>query len=75
MVYASPESAYIKKLAPFLAKKKRIAADEWGCDAKLVADIFQPLEDWLVKEVQFIYLEVDPFNYSSFSPSSRLPTF
>jgi len=51
MVYASPESAYIKRLEPFLAKKKRLAADEWGADASTVAHVFKPLEDWLLTEV------------------------
>lgn len=50
MVYASPESRYIKLLKPFLDKKKRLAADEWGADASLVKDIFEPLEQWLLKE-------------------------
>jgi len=58
MVYASPETAYIKRLQPFLAKKKRLAADEWGCDASVVADIFQPLEDWLVREVRRLFFSI-----------------
>lgn len=54
MVYASESSPYIKLLAPFLAKKKRLAADEWGTDTKHVQHIFQPLEDMLVEEVPSI---------------------
>lgn len=52
MVYASPETAYIKKFKPFLEKKKRLAADEWGVDLSTVQHLFQPLEDWLVEEVR-----------------------
>jgi len=50
MVYASPESPYIERFSEFLKKKKRLAADEWGADASLVKDIFDPLEHWLLKE-------------------------
>lgn len=50
--YAGPESAYIKHFREFLLKKKRLAADEWGADPSTVADIFVPLEQWLLKEVR-----------------------
>ncbi|QRW18115.1 Cellulase (glycosyl hydrolase family 5 protein) [Rhizoctonia solani] len=50
MVYAGPDTAYIKHLKPFLEKKKRVAADEWGADVKVVKHIFDPLEEWLIKE-------------------------
>ncbi|KAG8960321.1 hypothetical protein FRC03_006775 [Tulasnella sp. 419] len=60
MVYVSPESAWIKRLKPFLQKKKRVAADEWGCDSKTVSHIFQPLEDWLVQEVPGILQRYPP---------------
>jgi len=48
MVYTSPESAYIKRMAPFLKKKKELALDAWGCDTKRVAHIFDPIEEWMV---------------------------
>lgn len=48
MVYASPESPYIKLLKPFLDKKKGLVADEWGANASIVKDIFDPLEEWLL---------------------------
>ncbi|KAG8894347.1 hypothetical protein FRB99_001344 [Tulasnella sp. 403] len=51
MVYVSPDTPYIQRLAPFLAKKKRLAADEWGCDVKTVEHIFKPVDDWLLQEV------------------------
>ncbi|KAG8986119.1 hypothetical protein FRB90_004206 [Tulasnella sp. 427] len=49
MVYPSPESEYMKLLRPFLAKKKQYALDAWGCDSKRVADIFQPIEHWMLE--------------------------
>ncbi|KAG8986944.1 hypothetical protein FRB93_005004 [Tulasnella sp. JGI-2019a] len=60
MVYASPESAYIKKFKPFLQKKKRLAADEWGVDLSTVQHLFQPLEDWLREEVPGIKQRYPP---------------
>lgn len=51
MVYASPESEYIKLLAPFLKKKKNLAADGWGSDSKRVKDVFDPIEKWMIEAV------------------------
>lgn len=60
MVYASPDTAYIKLLKPFLEKKKRLAADEWGADTKVVSHIFDPLQEWLVQEVPGIKKRYPP---------------
>jgi len=60
MVHASPDSAYIKRLKPFLDKKKRLAADEWGVDLSTVQHLFQPLEDWLVAETPRITKRYPP---------------
>ncbi|EUC57148.1 glycoside hydrolase family 5 protein [Rhizoctonia solani AG-3 Rhs1AP] len=60
MVYAGPDTAYIKRLKPFLEKKKRLAADEWGADIKVVKHIFDPLEEWLVQEVPGIKKRYPP---------------
>lgn len=43
MTFLSPDSAYIKLLAPFLAKKKRLGIDKWGRDDQHVKDIYAPL--------------------------------
>jgi len=48
MVFVSPESAYMKLVAPFLAKKKELALDAWGADSKRVASIFDPIEKWVL---------------------------
>lgn len=50
MVYAGEETPYRKRFREFLLKKKRIAADEWGADASTVANVFVPVEQWLLKE-------------------------
>jgi hypothetical protein len=60
MVYAGPDTAYIKRLKPFLEKKKRLAADEWGADTKVVKHIFDPLQEWLVQEVPGIKKRYPP---------------
>lgn len=48
MVYASPDSEYMKLVQPFLARKKQFALDAWGCDSKRVVSTFQPIEQWMV---------------------------
>ncbi|KAG9043304.1 hypothetical protein FS837_009767 [Tulasnella sp. UAMH 9824] len=60
MVYVSPDTAYIKRLKPFLDKKKRLAADEWGCDVSTVDHIFKPVDNWLLEEVPGIKKRYPP---------------
>nr|CDP27084.1 Putative Glycoside Hydrolase Family 5 [Podospora anserina S mat+] len=43
MVHASPDSAYIKLLKPFLEKKKRLGVDKWGRDDSAVKHIYEPV--------------------------------
>ncbi|EJT96664.1 glycoside hydrolase [Dacryopinax primogenitus] len=47
MVYASPDSPYVKTLQPFIEKKKKLAADAWGVDLTDVKEVFEPMEHWL----------------------------
>jgi len=54
MVYASPKTSYITRLAPFLAKKKRLAADSWGADTSSVQPVFDPIQEWVSKEAPHI---------------------
>jgi hypothetical protein len=51
MVHTDPTGAYMTRFADFLAKKKRLCADEWGADTKAVKHIFDPLQEWILKEV------------------------
>ena len=48
--YAGEETPYRKLFREFHLKKKRLAADEWGADPSTVADIFVPVEQWIMKE-------------------------
>ncbi|KAG8747353.1 hypothetical protein FRC10_001532 [Ceratobasidium sp. 414] len=60
MVYTSPQSTYITRLAPFLAKKKRLAVDSWGADTSTVQPVFNPIEEWLSKEAPHIAQRYPP---------------
>lgn len=51
MVYASPDTAYMKLLAPFLAKKKRMGVDKWGRDDSQVKHVYEPLIEYLKTEI------------------------
>ncbi|KAL5514138.1 XYL5_1 [Sanghuangporus baumii] len=51
MVYVSRETPYMKLLKDFLAKKHRLAADAWGADDTYVRPVYQPLIDFITKEV------------------------
>lgn len=51
MTYVGEDTAYMKLLKPFLEKKKRLAADEWGCDDIPVREVFDPLVKWYTDNV------------------------
>lgn len=57
MVYCNPDSAYIKLLKPFLAKKKRLGLDKWGRDDKHVAHIYAPLLQHFKEEIPEKFLD------------------
>ncbi len=43
MVYADPDSAYMRLMRPFLEKKKQLGVDKWGRDDREVGHLFEPL--------------------------------
>jgi hypothetical protein len=51
MVYASPESAYVRLLKPFLEKKKRLGVDKWGRDDTHVKHVYEPLLKHIKEEI------------------------
>lgn len=51
MVYASPNTAYMRLLKPFLDKKKRLGLDKWGRDDTHVKHIYEPLIQHIKAEV------------------------
>lgn len=57
MVYVDPESAYMKLIAPFVAKKQKLGLDFWGCvDKEGIKDIYGPfikaLKDTIPEHLQ-----------------------
>lgn len=42
MVYVSPSSPYMQLIASFLAKKKGLNLDFWGCSDSKVTDVYDP---------------------------------
>jgi hypothetical protein len=52
MVHTSPSSVYMKIIAPFLARKRQLQIDAWGCRPALeVESVITPLVEWIDKIV------------------------
>jgi len=48
MVYTSPDSFYMKTIAPFLAKKRALQLDSWGkYPSPQVSAVIEPLATWI----------------------------
>jgi hypothetical protein len=67
MVYVSPSTPYMALLRSFLAKKHRLAVDQWGADSSSVKHIYTPLIDHILEEVPPENREIYPH------PAWRLP--
>ncbi|MFI7611236.1 glycoside hydrolase family 5 protein [Nonomuraea terrae] len=57
LVYARPDSAYVRRIAPVLEKKKRLGADSWGGSDEHVRHLLEPIEELFDKE----FPHFDPF--------------
>lgn len=51
MVYANPDTAYIRLLKPFLDKMKRLGLHKWGRDDTHVRHIYEPVIQHLKEEI------------------------
>ena len=51
MVYAGPDTAYVRLLRPFLDKKKRLGLDKWGRDDRYVAHVYAPVIEHFRREI------------------------
>ncbi len=51
MVYAGPDTAYMRLMRPFLEKKKRLGVDKWGRDDSHIGHLFEPLLQRLREEI------------------------
>lgn len=48
MVYLNPDTPYMKLIAPFVAKRQKLALDFWGCvDKEGVKDVYGPFVEGL----------------------------
>jgi hypothetical protein len=57
MVYARPDSAYLRRFGDLIAKKKRLGADSWGSDGTQPRELTQPIQDFLARE----FPDFDPY--------------
>ena len=57
LVYARPDSDYVRRIAPALEKKRRLGADSWGGDGRHVRHILDPIEELFDRE----FPDFDPF--------------
>lgn len=68
MVYTRPDSPWMKRMAPVLEKKRKLAADSWtGIDAG-VRDVIAPIEELLARE----FPGYDPFPFDAAWQVKRL---
>jgi endoglucanase len=57
LVYARPDSAYVRRIAPVLAAKARLGVDSWGGSDRQVRQVLDPIEDLFDRE----FPGFDPF--------------
>ena len=62
MTFVSPDTPYRKLLAPFLAKKQRLAIDAWGADDSLpeLRAAYGPLEEFIQRNIDPKYINLYP---------------
>jgi len=56
VVHAAPNSLYLQRIAPVLAKKARLGVDVWGSTDDGIRDLLEPIERRVAKE----YPDFDP---------------
>jgi hypothetical protein len=62
MTYVSPDTPYMKLLAPLLEKKKKLAVDAWGADTSLpeIRAAYEPLESFIERNIEEKYRKLYP---------------
>ena len=50
LVYADPDSAYLRRIAPVLEKKARLGVDAWGSTDAGVRELLDPIERLFARE-------------------------
>ena len=61
MVYAAPNSAWVARIRPILAKKARLGVDSWGGQDREVRHILGPIEELFAEE----FPEYRPFPFGA----------
>ena len=61
LVRAAPESPYLRRIAPVLAKKARLGVDAWGSTDEGVRDLLAPIEATVRRE----FPGFDPFPFGA----------
>jgi hypothetical protein len=57
LVSVRPDTPYRRRFDDFVAKKNRLAADQWGSDGIGVAEVTQPVQDLIARE----FPDFDPY--------------
>ncbi len=50
VVMVRPDSAYLNRFGPFVAKKNRLGADNWGSDGNGEIEVTRPFQDMIARE-------------------------
>ena len=62
LVSVRPDTPYRKRFDDFVAKKNRLAADQWGSDGIGIAEVTQPVQDLIARE----FGDFDPYPWGRF---------
>ena len=62
LVSVRPDTPYRRRFDDFVAKKNRLAADQWGSDGIGVAEVTQPVQDLIARE----FPDFDPYPWGRF---------
>ena len=62
LVWVRPDTPYRRRFDDFVAKKNRLAADQWGSDGIGPAEVTQPVQDLIARE----FPDFDPYPWGRF---------
>jgi hypothetical protein len=62
LVSVRPDTPYRRRFDDFVAKKNRLAADQWGSDGIGPAEVTQPVQDLIARE----FPDFDPYPWGRF---------
>lgn len=57
-----PDSPYLARFGDFVAKKRRLGADQWGSDGNGVIEVTKPFQDMMARE----FPDFDPYPWGRF---------